>query len=250
MSDKGRDVPPSAPTNGGAFGEPRGPGIRDSAARHADVDLDAAIDMVAREMTNLDAPAAWRVRVMDRIGGQKDGFRVPFWALGAPRGTWSAAAAMVAIVVAAGVWIEHGELLRGPAVNQVHVADLNNAAPGPHHPPPPPSTQGRAADVVGSGPGHPLDQPLNHMRIRLANPTIVANAIGEDARGDVAEEADFVHALADIEPLTFSAVGPAALNIPSVEVAPLGAVPTLDVPSLNPGSTDTRSPDPKKEPSP
>jgi hypothetical protein len=30
-------------------------------------------------------------------------------------------------------------------------------------------------------------------------------------------------------------------------VAPLDALPTIDIPSLNPGSTDTQSADPKKE---
>lgn len=250
MSDRGRDLPPLASTDSGASGQPPGLGNEDSAARHADVDLDAAIDMVARAMTNLDAPAAWQGRVMDRIGVQKHRFQVPFWALGAPRGSWAAVAAMVAIVVAAGVWIEQGELLRGPAANQVHLADLNIAAPSPRRPPLPPPTPGRAAEAVGSGLGHAPGQPLTRVPIRWANPTIVANAVAEDARGDVADEGGFVPALADIEPLTWSAVGPAALDIPRVEVAPLGAMPTLDVPSLNPDSTGTRSTDPKKEPSP
>jgi hypothetical protein len=32
-----------------------------------------------------------------------------------------------------------------------------------------------------------------------------------------------------------------------MEVAPLNAPPTIDIPALNPGSTDIRTADPKKE---
>jgi len=56
-----------------------------------------------------------------------------------------------------------------------------------------------------------------------------------------------VPALAEIEPLRFSTVEPHPLQLAAVEVAPLAAMPSIDIPSLGPGSNDIQSADPKKE---
>jgi hypothetical protein len=67
------------------------------------------------------------------------------------------------------------------------------------------------------------------------------------AEADVVQDRHPVPALAEIEPLRFSAVEPDALQIAAVEVAPLLPMPSIDVPSLGPGLNDIQSADPKKE---
>jgi hypothetical protein len=67
------------------------------------------------------------------------------------------------------------------------------------------------------------------------------------AGADVLQDRHPVPALAEIEPLRFSAVEPHALQIAAVEVAPLTAMPSIDIPSLGPGLNDIQSADPKKE---
>jgi hypothetical protein len=67
------------------------------------------------------------------------------------------------------------------------------------------------------------------------------------AEADVLQDRHPVPALAEIEPLRFSAVEPHPLQIAAVEVAPLTAMPSIDIPNLGPGSNDTQSADPKKE---
>ena len=67
------------------------------------------------------------------------------------------------------------------------------------------------------------------------------------AEVDVLQDRHPVPALAEIEPLRFSAVEPHPLEMAAVEVAPLAAMPSIDIPSLGPGSNDIQSADPKKE---
>ena len=67
------------------------------------------------------------------------------------------------------------------------------------------------------------------------------------AEADVLQDRHPVPALAEIEPLRFSAVEPDPLQIAAVEVAPLAAMPSIEIPSLGPGSNDIPSADPKKE---
>jgi hypothetical protein len=67
------------------------------------------------------------------------------------------------------------------------------------------------------------------------------------AAREAAEDVKAVPALPEIAPLTFSAVGPDALEIAAVNVPPFPAMTSIDIPSLDPGSDDIQSADPKKE---
>jgi len=69
----------------------------------------------------------------------------------------------------------------------------------------------------------------------------------QTAEADVFPDRHPVPALAEIEPLRFSTVEPHPLQLAAVEVAPLAAMPSIDIPSLGPGSNDIQSADPKKE---
>jgi hypothetical protein len=69
----------------------------------------------------------------------------------------------------------------------------------------------------------------------------------QTAEADVFQDRHLVPALAEIEPLRFSTVEPHPLQLAAVEVAPLAALPSIDIPSLGPGSNDIQSADPKKE---
>ena len=67
------------------------------------------------------------------------------------------------------------------------------------------------------------------------------------AGNDAAEDFNAVPALAAIEPLRFASVGPAPLHIADVEITQISEMPSIEIPSLDPGSRDIQSADPKKE---
>jgi hypothetical protein len=69
----------------------------------------------------------------------------------------------------------------------------------------------------------------------------------QTAEADVVQDQHPVPALAEIEPLRFSAVEPHPLQIAAVEVTPLPAMLAIEIPSLGPGLNDIQSADPKKE---
>jgi hypothetical protein len=208
--------------------------------RHAasEQQLDAAIDVVAREMTGVESSAAMRAQVLARIeqGRRRSGLVLPRWA-------WAGVAATMVLAVATGVWLTRPA--PGPRGSEGLVAERRAPAPNVSD-----AALPRLVAQAGGEPGataaSPAGRPAPGAR-RLRVSTREAQSIAWTSAGAVAEDDALVPALAAIEPLRFSAVEPAGLHIPGVEVAPLDALPTIDIPSLNPGSTDTQSADPKKE---
>jgi hypothetical protein len=73
-------------------------------------------------------------------------------------------------------------------------------------------------------------------------------ARGVRAAGNEAPE-DFnaVPALAAIEPLRFAAVEPAPLHVADMEITQISEMPSIEIRSLDQGSHDIQSADPKKE---
>jgi hypothetical protein len=208
--------------------------------RHAvsEQHLDAAIDVVAREMTDLEPSAALRAQVLERIeqGRRRPGLVLPRW-------TWAGVAATMALAVATGLWLTRP--MPEPRGSEGTVAERRAAAPNSSDRTPPRQVA-QAGSEPGAMPSSSTGQPAPGARA-LRMPKRGAQSAAGIAAGAAAEDDGRVPALAEIEPLRFSAVEPAALHIPGMEVVPLTAVPTIDIPSLNPGSTDTQSADLKKE---
>jgi hypothetical protein len=209
--------------------------------RHAvsEQQLDAAIDVVAREMTDLDPSAAMRAQVLERIeqGRRRPGLVLPRWA-------WAGVAATMVLAVATGLWLIRP--VQGPRGSERTVAERR--APGPNLSDAElPRQVAQAGGEPGATAASPAGRPALSARAQPGPTTRGAQSAVATSAGAVAEDDALVPALAAIEPLRFSAVEPTGLHIPGVEVAPLDALPTIDIPSLNPGSTDTQSADPKKE---
>lgn len=198
--------------------------------------LDDAIDVVAREMTGLEPSAALRALVLERIdqGRSRTGLIVP-------RRAWAGVAAVAVLAVATGLWLTR--TLPQPNEPQSSVAASRTAAPGGASPREVEQTRTDPAATSASPAGSPLliARSGQMAASRGAQP---ATATGPEA---VMDAAALVSALPDIEPLRLSNVGPAPLDVAGVVVAPLDPVPTIDIPSLNAGSTDTQSADPNKE---
>ncbi len=181
--------------------------------------LDAAIDAVAREMTESEPSAALRARVFDAVeqGRRHHAPVVPRWA-------WTGAVAAAALAVATTVWINRP--LPAPEDASTRAAEQRAAVPVPQ----------AAAQTAPGGPG---------------TARVVADRRGRPAPKTAGRAADdftaLVPALAEITPLAFSQVEPAPLDVRGVEVTPLDIAPIPDIPILEPGSTDRRSSDPNKE---
>jgi len=197
------------------------------------VDLDAAIDTVARGMTAFEPSGALRARVLERI---EQGRRLASPAV--PRWAWAGAAAAVLLAVATAVWVARP--VPAPDGAQATVAERRSGAPslaaaGAERP------VGPSAVSPGTiSPGGGLSATPQTRRSAAARGVQTSEA-------DVLPDRHPVPALAEIEPLRFSTVEPHPLQLAGVEVAPLAAMPSIDIPSLGPGSNDIQSADPKKE---
>jgi hypothetical protein len=196
------------------------------------VDLDAAIETVAREMTAFEPSGALKARVFDRIGQNR--LKPPF---ALPRWVWAGAAAAAVLALAAAVWVGTPE--REEA--QVAVAGQRPAAPPlaassaePH------ASRPAGIQVAAASISKPSEAATRRSRVAAAPERRVV-------RVETREELNLMPAMADIEPLTFSEVEPGPLQVAAVTVAPLPAMTSIDIPSLDPGSNDTSSADPKKE---
>lgn len=203
--------------------------------RHSvdEAQLDVTIDTVARGMTEFEPSGALRARVLERI---EQGRRHP--SPGVPRWAWAGAAAAVLLAVATAVWVARP--VPAPDGAQTTVADRRSGAPslaaaGAERPVTP---SAMSPDTVSPGGGRSA--------MTQARRSAAARGV-QTAEADVFQDRHPVPALAEIEPLRFSTVEPHPLQLAAVEVAPLAAMPSIDIPSLGPGSNDIQSADPKKE---
>ena len=199
------------------------------------MDFDAAIDAVAREMTAGEPSGALRARVLERIeqGRRRSAPALPRWA-------WAGAAAAAVLVLATAVWVARPAPAprdaRATAAEQRPAGPLP-AAPGAKGP----TIQPAATSVRAASPDGVSETAARASRT-------VAAAQGVWAAGnDAAEDFNAVPALAAIEPLRFASVGPAPLHIADMEITQISEMPSIEIPSLDPGSHDIQSADPKKE---
>jgi len=195
-------------------------------------DVDAAIDAVAREMTDAEPSAALRARVLDRIeqGGRRSSPALPRWA-------WAGAAAGVVLFVATAVWV----VRPAPAPRDARATPAEQRPAGP-----PPAAPGAERPAI---------QPAA-TSVRAASPDGVSASAGRTRRAvaapgarpaEAAEAFDTVPALAAIEPLRLASVEPAPLHVADMEISPITEMPSIEIPSLDAGSHDIQSADPKKE---
>ena len=198
------------------------------------VDLDAAIDTVARQMTEGEPSGDLRARVFERIeqGRRRSSPAVPRWA-------WAGAAAAVLLAVAPAVWVVSP--MRTRQVAQSALAGQRPGGPAPAAPAPErPAVQLAAISAEAASPAGAAAAAARKSRAVAARG---ARAAEVEGAGDFHS----VPALAEIEPLKFSAVEPDPLQIAAVNVSALPAMPSIDIPGLDPGSPDIQSADPKKE---
>jgi hypothetical protein len=200
-----------------------GPGLGARASTGtAPLDLDSAIDAVAREMTAGEPSGDLRARVLDGIAGGRRPSPLPRW-------SWAAAAAVLA--VAAGVWVVNRP--PGAPGEPVRVAASRPSAPSGT----PPVTEPAATPAPAT--------PDTAAPVRTARAS--APPAARPVESDAAADAHHVPALAEIDPLSFAAVEPAPLRVGAVEVAALTAIPPIEIPSLGPGPDDNQSAGQNKE---
>jgi hypothetical protein len=196
------------------------------------VDLDAAINTVAREMTGFEPSGALKARVLDRIdqGRRQSPFALSRWA-------WAGAAAAAVLALATAVWVAR------PVHEEAHVAVTGQQPTAPS------LVAASAEPRAGQPAGIQADAAF------IPTPSVAAARPGRSTTApgtrvapvETREELNVVPAMADIEPLTFAEVAPGPLQVAAVTVAPLPAMTSIDIPSLDPGSNDASSADPKKE---
>jgi hypothetical protein len=193
-----------------------------------DTRLDSVIDVVAREMTDGEPSGALRARVLDEIAREQQlpGFALPRWA-------WAGAAAALIVAVATSIWLVRPVPL--PGGTPTTAARQQVAEPGAV--PREDAAAAAPADTTAVSPSAPSGRVVSRAAVRVTAAEPV----------DAARHSHQLPALAAIEPLRFTAVEPVALQVQSMEVAPLADMSSIQIPSLDRGSSDTESADPKKE---
>ena len=196
--------------------------------------LNSAIDAVAREMTEGEPSGTLRARVLERIaqGGRRSSPGLPRWAL-------AGAAAAAVLVLAAAVWVVSP--LRNQNAAQSTIAEQVSGAL-------PPAAASLERLAVQSDAVPPQSASPEGMPAAAARASRAVAARGVRAAGNEAPE-DFnpVPALAAIEPLRFAAVEPAPLHVADMEITQISEMPSIEIRSLDQGSHDIQSADPKKE---
>jgi hypothetical protein len=213
---------------GSGFGT-RDSGLGNTASNRATpIDLDLAIDAVAREMTDVESPGDLRARVFERIEQER---RRPVFAL--PEWAWAGAAASLLLAILTAIWFARP--VQVPGGSDATVAEQRVTSP----PVPPAAQPQRPVETPDSSVARPVLAP------RGTHPGPLRTV--EAGASEMAEETSLVSALAEIQPLKFSTVEPGPLQIADVEVAAFPTMPEIDMPSLNPGTNESPSVDPKKE---
>ncbi len=200
-------------------------------------ELDAAIDAVAREMTGGEPSGALRELVLERIeqGRRRSSIAVPRW-------TWAGAAATVVLAAATAIWMTAPD--PGSRETQPAAAEQRSGSPAVS----PAILERQTAQAAPSVP-EAAAAPRQAVAVNRTRHGVASRGT-QAPETDAAEDLHPVAALADIEPLRFSTVGPDPLEISAVTVAPFPAMTSIDIPRLEPDSREVQSADPKKEKSP
>ena len=187
--------------------------------------LDSLIDAVAREMTAGEPSGALRARVLDDVRLKR---HRPSPAM--PRRAWVPAAAVL-LAAATGLWFMSRP--SGPPEEAGRVtASLPSTTPRTSEATPP------AAALQAA-----REESRPAVQVSRSTPARPLRRVETDA----SEDRNPVPALAEISPLRFAAVEPAPLRIDAVVIEPFPAIRTIEIPSLDPGSTDSQSAVPNKE---
>jgi len=203
-----------------------------------DVDLDAAIDAVAREMTNLEAPASLRAEVLARIEAPAAGR----W-LGWQR--WSlAAGAAVVVIAAVAIWWPTGPGdVRGTG-RQAGVTDAPSVRSAEFQPGVSDAPSGRSAGLQARGTGtaavRDIGLPRPEPGQREARGTGSASVRGTEPEPRVDEATpDFGPApLAGPPPIAIDALAPGAIDIAEMQVPALEQIQPIAIKDIPIGSTD------------
>jgi hypothetical protein len=180
--------------------------------------LDHAIDLVAREMTNLDAPAGTRVAVLARIENapaRTGSTLLPRWA-------WAPGVAVVVLAVSAAVWFAR-PAVRPESVTVRHDASSTPAAGTTQPQPRPSETLASAGAAASLLPGLTVEP-----RAAAVQPEEIATAAPEMGPA----------ALPQPEPIVLAALGPDALQIPDISIAPFGDFKPITIQDIPVGSTE------------
>lgn len=179
-------------------------------------DLDRAIDVVARDMVDVDAPASMRASVLAHLDtGPPAG-----WIAGLHRpAVWAAAAAGIAVAI--GLWVslpfEQEQPRPGPAIARGTAA----SAPAPVVQ----TTQGAvSAGAATTGAAEPSGP---------ATPVAAARPRIRPGRPRPGAAPEGLPRLAAIEPLGIDPLAPPSLTLEDIRVTPMGDVPTLELPGLD-----------------
>lgn len=178
-------------------------------------DLDLAIDGVARDMLDAEAPDSMRAAVLARLeAGPRAG-----WFAGLHRpAVWAVAAAGVAVAI--GVWVGLPHVRQQPQPAQAVARGI--PAPGAV---PEASPAQSAVAAAAAAPGDAGSAATNPVGTRRAAPR------PERPRPDAYP--DELPRLAGPEPLTIDPLAPAPLAIEDIRVTPMNPVPTLELPGLD-----------------
>ncbi len=190
--------------------------------------LDDAIDVVAREMTNIDAPARLRADVLVRIEETPRSATalLPRWAI-------AAGMAVVVLAVTAAVWLAR------PGDRPGLVVSKHDSS----------STQARGGVRAKTQPlGIQASVGVAESAQTDARP---GGAGGAVARAAVAAQPDQTAtaapemgpaALGQPEPIAIAALGPNALHIPAIGIEPLGELKPITIQDLPVDSGEPQSP--------
>lgn len=177
--------------------------------------LDDAIDRAVRNMMSVDADAAFRARVFDRLEHSKQPRRVRWRAL-----SLAGAAALAIVLVVTLMWVPKPAPVTGTASTAA-------AVPGAGLP----ATVARNA-AVPSSPSAPATQHPHS--------TAGARAVGQIPRGLVVatvapeEPGVTIDALENIEPITLAPLETPGIAAERVVVSPLAAIEELQIEPLSP----------------
>lgn len=185
-------------------------------------DLDRAIDAVARDMVGAEAPASMRASVLARLdGGSREG-----WIAGHHRpAVWAVAAAGIAVAI--GLWVSLPFEREQPRPAQAVAGGAAEPAPVFATP----QALGTGAAVAGAT---GAAEPSGATAATAATTTVAATRPWVRPRqpGPGAGP-ESLPRLAAIEPLAIDPLAPPSLALEDIRVAPMGDVPTLELPGLD-----------------
>ncbi|MCX6538457.1 MAG: hypothetical protein NT151_05915 [Acidobacteria bacterium] len=198
--------------------------------------IDQAIDVVAREMTRMEAPATMRAEVLARIEGEGEraAGQLPRWA-------WAAGMAVIVMAVAATVWFGRpGD--QPESVTARHDSSSIPAAGAAKPQPQPSGTLANAGLATGAGSARHSQSQSAPVRTGVRHGAGVTGGNTPAAETAGAVEETGPSPLAQPDPIAIAALGPDAIHIPDIGVEPLVDLKPITIQDIPVGSTEIQSP--------